>query len=48
MSYIKQTGTLTKRCFSAGVMDQWKELDEEIAAVDMVGKFKRQLGQFGY
>ena len=37
-SYIKQTGTLNKRLFSARVMtNRRNELDEEVAAVDMHG-----------
>lgn len=42
VGYIKQIGTMKKRCLSAEVMDQRKELD------DTVEKFKRRLGQFGY
>ena len=43
MSYIKRTGSPKNICFSARVMDQWKELNEETTSVETVEKFKRHL-----
>ena len=53
MSYIKQTGALTKKimfhCEGDGFpLQLGEELDEETAAVDTLKKFNRQLDQFGY
>jgi len=46
--YKKQTGTLKKRFFNARMMDTWKELDEQITAVDMGYTFPRKLSEYGY